>query len=92
MGMNKKEFAEALALKADLTVAQANKALDAFVDVVTEALQAGDSVQLVGFMTLKVSERAERTGRNPATGESIIIPAKKVVKFKAGKKLETAIE
>ncbi|HHX79596.1 MAG TPA: HU family DNA-binding protein [Acholeplasmataceae bacterium] len=90
--MNKKEFAEALALKADLTVAQANKALDAFVDVVTEALQAGDSVQLVGFMTLKVSERAERPGRNPATGESIIIPAKKVVKFKAGKKLETAIE
>jgi nucleoid DNA-binding protein len=90
--MNKKELVEAMASKSELTIAQANKALDAFVDVVTEALKAGDSLQLVGFMTLKVADRPERMGRNPATGESITIPAKRVVKFKAGKGLESAIE
>ncbi|NLD25801.1 MAG: HU family DNA-binding protein [Acholeplasmataceae bacterium] len=89
--MNKKELVEAMASKAGVPVNQANKVLDAFVDVVGEALKAGDSVQLVGFLSLKVGERAERVGRNPATGEEIKIPAKKVVKVKAGKALESAL-
>jgi len=90
--MNKKELIEAMATKIGGTSTEANKALDAFVEVVGEALKAGDSVQLVGTLSLKVSERPERMGRNPSTGEQITIPAKKVIKFKAGKSLENAIQ
>lgn len=89
--MNKKELVEAMAKKAGVPASQTSKVLDAFVDVVSEALKAGDSVQLVGFLSFKVGERAERIGRNPATGEEIKIPAKKTVKVKVGKALESAI-
>ena len=67
------------------------KALKAFVDVVTEQLKAGDKVQLVGFGTFEVSERAAREGRNPQTGKTMTIAACKAPKFKAGKALKDAI-
>jgi DNA-binding protein HU-beta len=89
--MNKKELVDAMAKKAGVSANEANKVLDAFVDVVGEALKSGDSVQLVGFLSLKVSERAARQGINPRTGESISIPAKKVVKVKVSKALENVL-
>ena len=67
------------------------KALKAFIDVVTEQLKAGDKVQVVGFGTFEVSERAAREGRNPQTGETMKIEACKAPKFKAGKALKDAI-
>lgn len=90
--MNKKQLIAAMAGKAGITLTDAGKALDAFVDSVSEALVAGDSVQLVGFCTVAVNQRAAREGVNPATGDKIKIAAKKVVKFKAGKALEDAIQ
>lgn len=90
--MNKKQLIAAMAGKAGITLTDAGKALDAFTDSVTEALKAGDNVQLVGFCALAVNERAGRVGVNPATGAKIQIDAKKVVKFKAGKALEEAIQ
>ena len=81
-----------MAKKAETSVAAAGKALDAFVNVVTDALKAGDDVQLTGVFSLKVADRPAREGRNPATGEKIMIPAKKVIKFKTGKTLENAIQ
>lgn len=85
--MNKVELVAAIAAEAGLTKADAQKALEAGVKAVSEALVKGDSVQLIGFGTFAVVERAERNGVNPATGQAIIIAAKKVVKFKAGKAL-----
>lgn len=85
--MNKAQLIDAIAEKAGLTKADSKKALEAFVASVGEALQVGDKVALVGFGSFSVSERGERTGRNPQTGKSITIPAKKVVKFKAGAEL-----
>ena len=82
--MNKTQLIDAMAAKAGISKADSKKALEAFMESVNEALIAGDKVALVGFGTFSVSERAERTGRNPQTGESITIAAKKVVKFKAG--------
>ncbi len=90
--MNKKQLVAAIAEKSGMKLTDAGKALDAFVEVTTEALKAGDSVQLVGFCALGVNNRAGREGINPATGEKIKIAAKKVVKFKAGKALEDAIQ
>lgn len=90
--MNKKELTSAIAAKSGLSLSDAGKALNAFTDSVTEALKAGDSVQLVGFCTFKSGVRPARTGVNPATGEKINIAAKKVVKIKAGKALEDAIK
>ena len=76
-----------IAEKAGLTKADSKKALEAFVETVGEALKGGDKVALIGFGSFSVSERSARSGRNPQTGKTITIPAKKVVKFKAGAEL-----
>ncbi|MGP1433222.1 MAG: HU family DNA-binding protein [Catonella sp.] len=89
--MNKAELVSAIAEKTELKKVDAEKAVKAFVDVVTEELKKGEKIQLVGFGTFEVSERAEREGRNPVTGETIKISASKAAKFKAGKALKDAI-
>ena len=89
--MNKTEFIAAVAEKAEISKKDSEKALKAFVDVVTEQLKAGDKVQLVGFGTFEVSERAAREGRNPQTGETMKIEASKAPKFKAGKALKDMV-
>ena len=89
--MNKTEFIAAVAEKAEISKKDSEKALKAFVDVVTEQLKAGDKVQLVGFGTFEVSERAAREGRNLQTGKTMTIAACKAPKFKAGKALKDAI-
>ena len=89
--MNKTEFIAAVAEKAEISKKDSEKALKAFVDVVTEQLKAGDKVQLVGFGTFEVSERAAREGRNPQSGEPMTIAASKAPKFKAGKALKDMI-
>lgn len=85
--MNKSELISAMAAEAGLSKADSKKALDAFIASVTKALKNGDKVALVGFGTFSISERAARTGINPATKAQIKIPAKKVAKFKAGSEL-----
>lgn len=89
--MNKTEFISAIAEKAELSKKDAEKALKAFTDVVEEELKKGEKIQLVGFGTFEVSERAAREGRNPATGEAMTIKASKAPKFKAGKALKDLI-
>lgn len=89
--MNKTELVAAMADKAGLTKKDADAALKAFTEVVEETLEAGDSIQLIGFGTFEVAERAERTGRNPQTGAEMVIPASKAPKFKAGKALKDAL-
>lgn len=89
--MNKSELIEAIAASADIPKAAAGRAVDAFVDAVTGALQKGEQVSLVGFGTYSVKDRAARTGRNPKTNEPIEIPAAKVPSFKAGKALKDAV-
>jgi DNA-binding protein HU-beta len=90
--MNKAELIDAIASKAELTKADAKKALDAFIGSVGETLKNGDRVALVGFGSFSVAEREERMGRNPQTGAEIKIPAKKVVKFKAGAELSDLVK
>lgn len=85
--MNKTELIAAMAEKAGLTKVDAGKALNAYADVVKEQLAKGDKITLIGFGTFSVVERPARTGRNPRTGKSIKIAAKKSAKFKAGKGL-----
>ncbi len=89
--MNKTELIAAVAEKADLSKKDAEKVVKAFTDVVTEALVNGEQVQLVGFGTFAVSERAAREGRNPSSGKTITIAASKAPKFKAGKALKDAV-
>jgi DNA-binding protein HU-beta len=89
--MNKAELIEAIADSANLTKADAGRALDGLVDAVTAALKKGDTVSLVGFGSFSVKERAERQGRNPQTGNSITIKAAKIPSFKAGKALKDAV-
>ena len=89
--MNKTELIAAVAEKAEISKKDSEKALKAFIDVVTEQLKAGDKVQVVGFGTFEVSERAAREGRNPQTGETMKNEACKAPKFKAGKALKDAI-
>jgi DNA-binding protein HU-beta len=89
--VTKVELINAMAEKAGLSKADAEKALKAFTDSITEALKAGDKVALVGFGTFSVGERAARTGQNPQTGEKIEIKASKAPKFKAGKMLKDAV-
>ncbi len=89
--MNKSELIVALAQKAELTKKDAEKALAAFVDVVTEQLKAGEKVQLVGFGTFESKERPARTARNPRTGEEITIAASKAASFKVGKALKDSL-
>jgi DNA-binding protein HU-beta len=90
--MNKAELIEAIASKADLTKADAKKALDAFIDTTSTSLKKGDRVALVGFGSFSVAKRAARTGRNPKTGQEMQIPAKKVVKFKPGAELSKKVD
>ena len=90
--MNKAQLIDAIASEAGLTKADAKKALDAFIKTTTGAMKAGDRVALVGFGSFSVAERTARTGRNPQTGKEIKIPAKKVVKFKAGSELADAVQ
>lgn len=89
--MNKSELIDAIAAQADLSKADAGRALDATLQAITGALQEGDSVALVGFGTFSVKQRAEREGRNPKTGETITIAAATVPGFKAGKALRDAV-
>ena len=89
--MNKTEFIAAVAEKAEISKKDSEKALKAFVDVVTEQLKAGDKVQLVGFGTFETSKRAAREGRNPQTGETMKIAASVAPKFKPGKALKDAM-
>lgn len=89
--MNKTELVAAMAEKTELSKKDAEKALKAFTDVVAEELKKGEKVQLVGFGTFEVSERPEREGRNPRTGETMKIAASKAPKFKAGKALKDMI-
>ena len=89
--MNKTELIAAVADNAELSKKDAEKALKAFVDVVTSELKKGEKVQLVGFGTFEVSERSAREGRNPQTGETMKIAACKAPKFKAGKALKDAV-
>jgi len=89
--MNKGEFVGAVADAADMTKADAERAVEAVFKVVKKALKSGDSISLVGFGTFSVRKRAARTGRNPRTGDTIKIKASKVPAFKAGKGLKDAI-
>ena len=89
--MNKTELVAAVAEQAGLSKKDAEAAVKAFTDVVAEALKAGDKIQLVGFGTFEVSERAAREGRNPRTGETMTIEASKTPKFKAGKALKELV-
>ena len=85
--MNKAQLIDAIAEKAGLTKADSKKALEAFVATIGESLKKDEKVALIGFGSFSVSERSARSGRNPQTGKTITIPAKKVVKFKAGAEL-----
>ena len=89
--MNKAELIDYIAGKSGLSKADAAKALDAVVESITEGLSNGDRIALVGFGSWSVEQRSARTGRNPRTGDAIQIPAKKVVKFKAGAGLSDAV-
>ncbi|MBA4701597.1 HU family DNA-binding protein [Faecalicatena contorta] len=89
--MNKTELIAAIAEKAEISKKDSEKALKAFTDVVTDQLKKGDKVQLVGFGTFEVSERAAREGRNPQTGKTMKIEACKAPKFKAGKALKDEV-
>ncbi len=90
--MNKGELIDSIASDADLSKADAKRALDAFIENTTDSLRRGDRVALVGFGTFSTSERAARKGRNPQTGEEIQIPARTVAKFKPGKHLAEAVK
>ena len=89
--MNKTELVAAIADKTELSKKDSEKALKAFIDVVGEELKKGEKIQLVGFGTFEVSERAAREGRNPQTGETMKIAASKAPKFKAGKALKDMV-
>ena len=89
--MNKTELVAAIAEQTELSKKDAEKALKAFTDIVADELKKGEKVQLVGFGTFEVSERAAREGRNPQSGETMKIAASKAPKFKAGKALKDMI-
>ncbi len=89
--MKKAELIAAMAAKAGIKKTDAQKALDAFIEVVSDELAAGEKVQLTGFGTFEVAERAAREGRNPQSGETMMIAASKSPKFKAGKVLKDKV-
>ncbi|MBQ6950805.1 MAG: HU family DNA-binding protein [Clostridia bacterium] len=89
--MNKTELIVALAQKAEITKKDAEKAVNAFVDVISAALKDGEKVQLVGFGTFEAKERPARVARNPRTGEEITIEASKTASFKVGKALKDSL-
>lgn len=90
--MNKTDFVSAVSEKASMSKKDAEKALNAVIDVIKDALVAGDKVQLVGFGSFEVKDRAARMGHNPRTKEVIEIPASRMPVFKAGKALKSAVE
>ena len=90
--MNKTELINAVAAKAEISKKDAEKALAAVLGSIEDALKAGDKVQLIGFGTFEVKERAARTGHNPKTGEAIEIAAAKMPSFKAGASLKNAVK
>ncbi len=89
--MNKSELVEQVASSADVPKSTATKVIDAMLEIVSGSLAGGEDVVLVGFGTFAVKDRPERTGRNPKTGEPILIKASKVPSFKAGKVLKEAV-
>ena len=89
--MNKTELIAAVAEKTDLSKKDAAAAVSAVLGAITDALKAGDKIQLVGFGTFEVRNRAAKQGRNPRTGETMTVPASKVPAFKAGKALKDAV-
>ena len=89
--MNKLQLTEAVAAKADVSKKVAAEAVNAILDVIAEALAAGDDVKITGFGGFEVKERAARTGRNPKTGEAVEIPASKYVAFSAGSSLKDKV-
>ncbi len=89
--MNKSELIDAVAASAGLSKAAAGRAVDATTAAITAALKGGDSVTLIGFGTFKVNQRAARTGRNPQTGATLNIAARKAPSFSAGKALKDAV-
>ncbi len=90
--MNKSELVASIATKSELSKKDAENALNALTASIEEALVKGDKVQLIGFGSFEVRERAARTGRNPQTGEEISIPATKVPAFKVGNSLKEAVK
>ncbi|MFE4118540.1 HU family DNA-binding protein [Priestia sp. YIM B13448] len=90
--MNKTELVDAVATKSELTKQDSKKAVDALFETISNTLAKEEKIQLVGFGTFEIRERAERTGRNPQTGEEMIIPTSKVPAFKPGKELKEAVK
>jgi len=90
--MNKTELVDAVATKSELTKQDSKKAVDALLETITNTLSQEEKIQLVGFGTFEIRERAERTGRNPQTGEEMTIPASKSPAFKPGKELKEAVK
>ncbi|MCM3772374.1 MULTISPECIES: HU family DNA-binding protein [Priestia] len=90
--MNKTELLDAVATKSELTKQDSKKAVDALFETISNTLAKEEKIQLVGFGTFEIRERAERTGRNPQTGEEMTIPASKVPAFKPGKELKEAVK
>ena len=90
--MNKMELISTVATKANSTQKDATKAVNVVFETIVSELAKGEKIQLIGFGTFEVRERAERTGRNPKTGEAMQIPASKVASFKAGKELKQAVK
>lgn len=89
--MNKADLINAVAAKTEVSKKETEAVITATLDAITAAMQEGDKVQLVGFGSFEVKARAEREGRNPATGETITIPASKIPTFKAGKALRDIV-
>lgn len=90
--MNKQELVEIIADKTHSTKAETKKMLETFIETVTETLAQGESIQLMGFGSFKTSERKAHLGRNPRTGETVTIPAKRVPSFTAGNALREAVQ
>jgi DNA-binding protein HU-beta len=90
--MNKTELVDAVATKSELTKQDSKKAVDALFETISNTLAQEEKIQLVGFGTFEIRERAERTGRNPQTGEEMTIPASKSPAFKPGKELKEAVK
>ena len=90
--MNKGELVEKVVKECELSKTAAEQVVTSIFGAITDAMAAGDKVTLIGFGTFSVSERAAREGRNPRSGETMNIPAKKVVKFKAGTKLNDSVK
>ncbi len=92
LNMNKTELVDAVATQAELSKQDAKKAVEALFETISNTLAKEEKIQLIGFGTFEVRERAARTGRNPQTGEEMTIPASKVPAFKPGKELKAAVK